>query len=142
MNPVNRSSFIKFLEHTLSNREVSLAIAPDNATLKELIEVALAHGLTQCKDAFEIAHKIESQDFDLFITLDTNLPKPLYDLVVQYPMGHVQLNDPDTLAPIVVNPRWEKNAVLIIADRAAISTAESDGFNLLSKVGLCWQPLS
>jgi len=141
MEPKNRSSFITFLEHILSSRDVSLAIAPDGESLKELIDLALAHGITQCNNAYEMVRKFENPDFDLFVVLDTNLPKPLYDLVAQYPTGQVQLNDPETLKPIVANPRRENNAALIIAEKKVINAAQAAGFNFLQHVGLCWQPI-
>lgn len=141
METKNRSLFSNFLEHILSSREVSLAIAPNNEALKELVDLASAQGFTQCHDAYEVVRKLEYPDFNLFIALNADLPKPLYDIVTQYPTGLVQLNDPETLAPIVVNPHWEKNAILIIASKNAISAAQAAGFNLLQRVGLCWQPL-
>ena len=141
MEQKNRSSFCKFLEHILSSREVSLAIAQDDKMIEELMDLASAHGLIQCEDAYDMVRKIGEPTYDLFIVLRKELPKPLYDLTAQYPTGQIQLNAPDTLEPIIVHPNYEKNTVLIIATQKIISTAQAAGFNLLQRVGLCWQPL-
>ena len=140
MKQEDRVAFTKFLEQIISSREVSLAIAPDAESLAELVEFVSARGLTRCENAFDIVRTIQAQRYVVFITLTTDLPKLLYDFVVQYPTGMVQLSDPETLAQVVAHPSWENNAVLVLATKKAMEAAQTKGFLLLESVGMCWQP--
>lgn len=141
MKPTDRPSFSKLIKHIESNREVSLAIVPDDDALKEFGDLTEDHGFVRCKDAFEVARRLQEPHFLLYIQLSTKLPKPLYDLVAQYPMTLLQLQHPVTMEHIVVHPVFKGNAVLILATKKPVAAAQAKGFNLLQRVGLCWQPL-
>lgn len=140
METTDRISFSKFIEHIASNREVSLAIVPDDNALMEFGELTEDLGFSRCHDAFEVARKLQDDNFLIYIQLTGECPKPLYDLVAQYPLTIVQLQDPATMERIVVHPLFKENAILILATKKALSDTQTKGFNLLQRTGLCWQP--
>ncbi len=140
MKPFDRASFLKFIEHIESNREVSLAIIPDDNSLMEFGDLTEDLGYARCQDAFEVARKLQEPHFLLYLQLSAECPKPLYDLIAQYPMQMVQLQHPVTMERIVVHHSIKDNAVLLLATKKAITDTQKKGFNLLQRVGLCWQP--
>lgn len=134
----DQASFIEFMSRLASSRDVSLAIAPDVEAVAELADLAAASGFTRCVDAIELAAMINQPACRLFIEVTAGLPKLLYDLIVQYPTGQVQLSSPGST--INVTPGYQGAAVLVLATEAAASQAQGAGFRLLESVGLCWRP--
>jgi len=105
-----------------------------------MVDMATASGFTPCRDAFDIVRKLDDPAFAVFISASAELPKALYDLVAQYPTGQVQLNDPETLAPLVANPKYEGNTVVVVTTEDAVSRSQASGFDFLGATGLCWRP--
>lgn len=131
----------QFLEHIVSSREVSLAVTADTESLAEMVEVVSAGGFTRCEDAFAMIRAIQVPRYLVFTVLTADAPKPLYDFVVQYPTGMVQLGHPDSLTQVVAHASWENNAVLVVATRKTMEATQTKGYRFLEGVGMCWQPL-
>jgi len=140
MNPVERTSFEYFLGHLMPH-DVSLAILPDGAYLRECVALSDALGFSRCTDALEIARKMTDSIFRVYIEVPDGIPKQLYDLIVQYPTRSVQLTDTVSMKEAVFHPVCsEGNAVLVLATRAEVFGPRWKGSNLLQAVGMCWQP--
>jgi hypothetical protein len=61
--------------------------------------------------------------------------KSLYDMIVQYPMGQIQLIRPHDLAPILIAPHYEASRILVITNHH-LNQWQQDGYDLLAAVGM------
>lgn len=128
-------NFIKFIKCSVSQKEVSLIITKDEKEIQEIIKTLTEIGYRQAINALEII-KIISQPAKIFVTLENNFSKDIYDFVVQYPTGQVEIYDKVKLKSQTTTPVYKNVSIIVVADEETIKKSK---FPILEKVGLTYR---
>jgi hypothetical protein len=133
--------FFRFLSLTSPQKEVSLAMARDEAELEEFQEILNQQGFRQSKNAFELQEgaKTPSKSYLLLDYLSKKDLKDAYDFCVQYPTGSVELFNRKQMQSVVVSPNYQNTTVIFLAKKEIIFKMQKQGLNILAAVGLTYQ---
>ncbi len=134
----NQDSFIDFLQHTTSQKEVSLVIAQDEPELKELRAVLDQKAFTQLVDHPEFFRYISTPS-KIYFVIQNHMPKRIYDFIMQYPTGQVEIFDKNKMKAVVISPIYKDVAVVILMTKETLGNIQKSEFQILEKVGMTYQ---
>jgi len=132
------NTFNDFLKYTSSQKEVSLAIAKDDTELSELVTTLEGQQFRQAVDASDLFKQI-TQPGKVFFVVKETLPKDMYDFVVQYPTGQIEIYDKFNLKSQTVTPSYKDVSVIFIMTKGALTKTQESGFRILEQVGITYQ---
>jgi hypothetical protein len=132
------NTFNDFLKYTSSQKEVSLAIAKDDAELSELVQTLEGQEFRQAVDTSDLFKQI-TQPGKVFFVVKEALPKDMYDFVVQYPTGQIEIYDKFNLKSQTVTPSYKDVAVIFVITKGALTKTQESGFRILEQVGITYQ---
>ena len=135
---INTNEFQKFLEYTLSQKDISLIIAKDNEELKEFVLELKNDGYKYLKGIWEVMDFAKNDGKGCF-AMDDSLEKDLYDFIAQYPTGQVEIWDQAKNDFRVLNPKYEGVSLVFLISKQDLENIKKQGFEILSKVGLTYQ---
>src|SRR3989344_6058627 len=93
----SRNQLVDFLNHTVSQKEVSVIIAKDNNEQHLFQEELDREGFRQAIDVSEIIKRNKALSKVYFMVRD-KFPKDIYDFLLQYPTGQVEIFDKSTMS--------------------------------------------
>ncbi len=131
-------SFTDFLKYTLSQKEVSVAIAKDETELQQLVKSLEADSFRQAIDTADLFKHI-TKSSKVFVIVKDKLSKDLYDFMIQYPTGQVEIYDKFNLKSQLVAPVYDKVSVVFIVTKDALKKTEELGYQMLEHVGIAYQ---
>jgi len=134
----SKQSFSKFIEHTVSQKEVSLVIVKTKEELKRLQRSLQRYKFKKVKTPLELLKKVKSPIKTYFL-IESNLDKQLYDLISQYPTGQIELFDKEKMQSIVVVPNYKNTSIILLMTKGVLKRIQKKGFNVLAIVGLTYQ---
>lgn len=135
---IDQNRFREFLGFTISSKDVSLVIAKDDSELKEFVVELKNDQYRYLKDIWEIMDFAENSGKGCF-AMDDTLEKELYDFVIQYPTGQVEIWDEARNDFRVSNPKYEDVSLVFLITKQDLENIKKQGFEILSKVGLAYQ---
>lgn len=135
---INKEEFGKFIEYTIGAKDISLVIAQDNKELKEFVLELKNNSYKYLKDIWEVMDFAKSDGKGCF-AMDDSLEKDLYDFIVQYPTGQVEIWDQEKNDFRVLNPKYEGVSLVFLITKHDLENIKEQGFEILSKVGLTYQ---
>ena len=127
-----------FLKFALSQKDVSLAIAKDDSELTEIMTNLEEKGFRQAVDTSDLFKQITQPSKSFFVAKE-NLLKDMYDFVVQYPTGQVEIYDKFNLKSQTVVPIYKDVIVILLMTKEVLKKTQEAGFTLLEKVGITYQ---
>lgn len=134
----NHKNLEEFLGFTIGQNEVSLVILGNNNEKANVLETFKKKGFSEAETFFDLMVKIsETGKYFLFLT-DDNC-KNAYDFACQYPMGRIEIFNPEKMQAIIKNPIYKNSAIVFVANRKSIEECQKQGLNILSKAGLTQQ---
>ncbi len=131
-------SFTDFLKYTSSQKEVSLAIAKDEIELQQLIKGLEADNFRQATDTADLFKHI-TKPSKVFVVVKDKLSKDLYDFIIQYPTGQIEIYDKFNLKSQLVTPVYGKVSVVFVITKDALKKTEELGHQILEHVGVTYQ---
>lgn len=132
------NTFDDFLKFTPSQKDVSLAIAKDDSELTELMTKLEEKGFRQAVDTSDLFKQITQPSKSFFVAKES-LSKDMYDFVVQYPTGQVEIYDKFNLKSQTVTPSYKDVTIIFLITKEVLKKAREAGFMLLEKVGITYQ---
>jgi len=129
------SDLIKFIKYSISQKEVSLIITKDEKEIQRVAKILMELGYHEEINVSDMV-KIVSQPSIFFITLKDDFSKDIYDFVVQYPTGQVEIYDKVKLKSQTVTPVYKNVSIIVVADEETIKKSK---FPVLEKVGLTYR---
>lgn len=129
------SDLIKFIEYSVSQKEVSLIITKDKEEIQRVAKILIELDYHEEINVSDMV-KIVSQTSKIFITLENVFSKDIYDFVVQYPTGQVEIYDKVNLKSQTVTPAYKDVSIIVVADEETIKKSK---FPILEKVGLTYR---
>lgn len=130
--------FTDFLKYTLSQKEVSVAIAKDEAELQQLVKSLEADSFRQAIDTADLFKHI-TKPSKVFVIVKDKLSKDLYDFMIQYPTGQVEIYDKFNLKSQLVAPVYDKASVIFVVTKDALKKTEELGYQMLEHAGIAYQ---
>lgn len=134
----NNNSFVDFLKHTASQKEVSLVIAKDKTELRELKSTLDQQKFIQLVDHPDFFKYITTPS-KIYFMAQSQLPKRVYDFIIQYPTGQIEIFDKEKMRSISMSPIYKDVAVLVLITKEALENTQKSGFQVLENVGLTYQ---
>ena len=129
------SDLIKFIEYSVSQKEVSLIITKDKEEIQRAAKILIELDYHEEINVSDMV-KIVSQPSKFFIILKDDFSKDVYDFVVQYSTGQVEIYDKVNLKSQTVTPAYKDVSIIVVADEETIKKSK---FPILEKVGLTYR---
>lgn len=130
----NKASIEEFLSVIMGSREVGLVIAKNEA---EISSFAKAMDRFDFKRSENIADLFKSPK--TYFVVDGNLNKDVYDFIVQYPTGQIEIFDKQLMQSQTLSPDYKNSAVVLLVDKDNLNKIQEKGFDLLSSAGPAFQ---
>jgi len=134
----NNDTFNSFLSRTPSQKEVSLVIAQDESEQKALTAKLRELDFRNASSPLDLLEVLKTPS-QVYVVLDGQWSKELYDVCVQYPTGTIELLDCEHMAPVVVTPQYESTALVYVITKDALIEIEKQGYQLRQATGLTFQ---
>jgi len=132
------SKFTDFLRFTKSQKEVSLIIAKDDMELYNLQAQLDENSFRKVGRHDELLKRIQSASKNYFV-INKHMPKEVYDFILQYPTGQVELFDKNKMKSESTNPVYKDVSMIFIVTKDTLSTIQKTGFQLLENAGITYQ---
>lgn len=132
------SDFAKFIKHSISQKEISIAIAKDDQEQRQFQKTLDDVGFKKVHDISEIMGDIK-ENSKIYYCIEEKFPKALYDLVIQYPTGQVEIFDVHSMKSTVVSPNYEKSSIILVVTKDNLSYFQNKGYQILEYVGMAYQ---
>lgn len=97
-----------------------------------------ARSISEIHSTLELVEAVRGAK-TIALVLTETMSKSVYDLIAQYSSGHITLQDPDTMEPIILTPNYERANLLLLATVATVKQLARSGFDIHSHVGLTYQ---
>lgn len=134
----NNTGFSDFINRTPSQREVSLIVAKDDQELTTFQTILQNRGFRQTVGVHQLLTNITFPS-KVFCIVNSSLPKEVYDFIVQYPTGQIEMFDKDRMIGKVTKPSYEDVSVVFILTKENLSNVQKNGYRLLENVGITYQ---
>ena len=129
-----KQTFEDFLSVVVGGREVGLAIARDLDDLARFVgELDLA-GFARSRSAADLFGIPKT-----YLVAGEHFHKDVYDFIVQYPTGRVQIFDGTTMRSRVDTPDYAHRAIVLVVEKDELSKFREMGFDLLAITGPAYQ---
>ena len=128
----------KFLNRVASQKEVAVIITKDENELKDLTNVLEDKKFTKTDNVFKILDQITSPAKILFV-IEEKLPKDIYDFLVQYPTGQIQIFNREKRKMESVSPVYKDVSVVFTITKENLMYHQKKGFSLLEHAGMAYQ---
>lgn len=131
----------QFLQKIASQKDVSLMIAKNSKEIKAFETALIGQGFKMVGNILELISALNSpaKPARLYISPDHSNVKPLYDFLVQYPTGQVEIFDDKEMKSKVFNPDYANSAVVLLISSEELKRLESNNFSFLQYTGLAFQ---
>jgi len=133
-NTSNKASIEEFLSVIIGSREVGLVIAQNEA---EISSFAKAMDRFDFKRSENISDLFKSPK--TYLVADGNLDKDVYDFIVQYPTGQVEIFDKKLMQSQMLSPDYKNSAIVLLVDKKNLNKIQEKGFDILGVAGPAFQ---
>jgi len=133
-NTSNKASIEEFLSVIIGSREVGLVIAQNEA---EISSFAKAMDRFDFKRSENISDLFKSPK--TYLVADGNLDKDVYDFIVQYPTGQVEIFDKKLMQSQMISPDYKNSAIVLLVDKKNLNKIQEKGFDILGVAGPAFQ---
>jgi len=131
------NSLNNFLKYTLSQKEVSLVIAKNDEELVHFQRTLENNYFKKATEIFQLISNIDEPQKIYFVI--TDISKDLYDFLLQYPSGQVEIFDSKKMRSTIISPIYNGVSVVFLVTKETLSQIQKGGFPVLEAVGLTYQ---
>jgi hypothetical protein len=128
-----------FLNRASSQKEPVFVIAQNNQEAKEFQDIIEGAGFKQAKTVRDLMKKIKSVNRKFLLISQGDNLKDIYDFVVQYPTGQVEIYDKKSLTTEVLNPDYKNASFVFLITKEDIKNSKENGYDFMSFAGLTYQ---
>jgi len=132
------SNFTDFIKHSQSQKEISLVIAKDDQELRHFQQELDDAQFKKAHDVNDILHNMHANT-KIYFPIEDKFPKSLYDLIIQYPTGQVEIFDIHSMKSTVVTPNYDKSSIILLVTKDNLSYFGQKGYQILEYVGIAYQ---
>lgn len=124
------ASFKEFLGIAPGSKEVSLAIAKNNKEIRDFSRSLDEAGFEQAEGVFDLFRFPKA-----YMTVSEDMDKDVYDFIVQYPTGQIEIFDKKLMRSQTLSPDYKNSAIVLLVEKNNLNKIQEKGFDLLSATG-------
>lgn len=132
------NNFTDFLKYAKSQKEVSLVMFNDDIELENTKIILKDNDYRQIDNLLELPNCV-TQASKVFFIVENDFPKDLYDFIVQYSSGQIEIYDKSSLKSQIVTPIYDNVSVILVVNKEILQKAQISGLNILENIGLSYQ---
>ena len=128
------NGLVDFIHTVYGSHEVGLVIAKNDKTLANLVRSMDGMGFKRSEaggDFFKFPKT--------YRIVGDSLEKDVYDFIVQYPTGQVEIFDSELMRSRMSSPDYKNSAVILGVTKENLKKLQVQGFDLLSSAGPAYQ---
>jgi len=130
----NKASIEEFLSVMIGSREVGLVIAKNEA---EISSFAKSMDRSNFKRSENISDLFKSPK--TYLVADENIDKDVYDFIVQYPTGQVEIFNKKLMQSQTLSPDYKNSAIVLLVEKNNLNKIQEKGFDILGVAGPAFQ---
>lgn len=132
------SKLTDFIKYTFSQKETSLIIAKDQEELEGFVQLLADQDFRQAIDTSELFNRI-THPSKVYYIIRNELHKSIYDFILQYPTGQVEIFNRDRMKSEMVSPVYKDVSVIFLVSKQTLSNIQKSGYQLLENTGMTYQ---
>ena len=117
-----------------NSKEPGLIIAKDDAELLDFLRIMNEQGFKQSRNIDDLLKTSET-----YFIIKEDLDKDVYDFIVQYPTGQIQVFNKELMKSEIISPDYENSALILAITKDTLENISSKGFDILSITGPAYQ---
>jgi len=130
----NEEKFKKFLNILADQKEVGLVIAKNEKELGTFVKILNEAGLKQSEGVADLLKSPKT-----YFVVSENFNKDIYDFVVQYPTGQLEVFNKQLMQSQTFYPDYKNSVVILLVDKDNLNKIQEKGFDILSATGPAFQ---
>ena len=130
----NKASIEEFLSVMIGSREVGLVIAKNEV---EISSFAKSMDRSNFKRSENISDLFKSPK--TYLVADENIDKDVYDFIVQYPTGQVEIFNKKLMQSQTLSPDYKNSAIVLLVEKNNLNKIQEKGFDILGVAGPAFQ---
>lgn len=130
----NNPAIEEFLSAMEGAKEVGLVIAKNNEELLNFVEAMDSAGFKRSEGTADLLKSPKT-----YFVADENLNKDVYDFIVQYSTGQVEIFEKKLMRLQTLFPDYKNSAVVLLVDKNNLNKIQEKGFDLLSATSPAFQ---
>ena len=123
-----------FFSLILGAKEPSIMLAQNNDERATFAEALQNKGFTESHTVGDLFRFSKT-----FIVIRNEFKKEVYDFLMQYATGHVEIFDQETMESRTLSPNYSASSIVILINKDAVHDFVKQGVNLLALSGLAYQ---
>ena len=134
MKETENKEFIDFLKVAFGQKEVGLIVAKNRDELSDFSSIMDNGGFKRSDNVLDLLNSPKT-----YLSVDENINKDVYDFVVQYPTGQVEIFDNTAMKSNTFSPDHANSCVVILVLKEDLSKIQEKGWDILSLCGVAYQ---
>lgn len=130
----NPKSIEEFLSVMQGGKEVGLIIAQNEAELSSFAKALDRFDFKRLENIFDLFTFSKT-----YLVADQNMDKGVYDFIVQYPTGQVEIFNKELMQSQTIAPDYKNSAVVLLVEKNNLNKIQEKGFDLLGVAGPAFQ---
>jgi len=130
----NKASIEEFLSVMIGSREVGLVIAKNEAEISSLTKAMDRSDFKRSKNISDLLKSPKT-----YLVADENIDKDVYDFIVQYPTGQVEIFDKKLMQSQTLSPDYKNSAIVLLVEKNNLNKIQEKGFDILGVAGPAFQ---
>jgi len=130
----NKASIEEFLSVMIGSREVGLIIAKNEAEISSLTKAMDRSDFKRSKNISDLLKSPKT-----YLVADENIDKDVYDFIVQYPTGQVEIFDKKLMQSQTLSPDYKNSAIVLLVEKNNLNKIQEKGFDILGVAGPAFQ---
>lgn len=126
--------FKAFLKASAGQKEVGLVIAQNRDEMSEFSSIMEKEGLERSDNISDLLRKPKT-----YLYIDENMAKEVYDFLVQYPTGQVEIFDNTEMKSKSVSPDYKNGCVILLSTKEDVGKLREKGWDILANSGPAYQ---
>ena len=134
----NSKKIKEYLNFVKSQKEVGFMLAKNEKELKEFEKELTSSCFVKNSNIAGLGESLKSPGKN-YLVLKSNGPKKVYDFLVQYPTGQIEIFDSESMKSDVIIPDYKMNTTVMLVTKKYLLKIKEEGYDLLSYAGLTYQ---
>jgi len=134
VNQTKNTPISEFLAIMTGSKEIGLVIAGDDKELEDFSRSMDGEGFRQVEGISDLLKSPKT-----YLRIGEDMDKNVYDFVVQYPTGQVEIFDKEFMRSETFSPDYHNQRLVLLVAKDDLNKLRAMGFDLLSAVGPAYQ---
>ncbi|MBW6431662.1 hypothetical protein K0A96_00580 [Patescibacteria group bacterium] len=130
----NKASIEEFLSVMIGSKEVGLVIAKNEAEISSFSKAMDGLDFKRSENISDLFKATKT-----YLVADENIDKDVYDFIVQYPTGQVEIFNKKLMQSQTLSPDYKNSAIVLLVEKNNLNKIQEKGFDILGVAGPAFQ---